>query len=137
MSTYGAKELADSFRTVRKNTIAIAKDIPEEKYSFRPAPDTRSVAETLIHLANMHKFVMQIHGEERRATLQGIDFPSIVARRMTEEKVPMTKEQIVALLESNGEQFANFLDGLDDNFLDERVQPTGELDIPGSICREH
>ena len=35
MTYYGAKELAASFRTVRKNTIAIAQDIPEEKYSFR------------------------------------------------------------------------------------------------------
>src|ERR1700722_5456561 len=28
---YGGKELAESFRTVRKNTLAIAEDIPEDK----------------------------------------------------------------------------------------------------------
>ena len=39
MIYYGAKELADSFRTVRKNTILVAEDIPEEKYSFAAAPD--------------------------------------------------------------------------------------------------
>ena len=38
MNYYGAKELADSFRTVRKNTILVAEDIPEGKYSFRAAP---------------------------------------------------------------------------------------------------
>ena len=37
MTYYGAKELAQSFRTVRNNTIKIAEEIPEEKYSFRPA----------------------------------------------------------------------------------------------------
>ena len=42
MNYYGAKELAESFRTVRKNTIQVAEDIPEEKYSYRAAPDTMS-----------------------------------------------------------------------------------------------
>ena len=51
MTYYGAKELAESFRTVRKNTIQVAEDIPEEKYSFRAAPDTMSVGEMLAHLA--------------------------------------------------------------------------------------
>jgi len=38
MTYYGAKELAESFRTVRKNTIAIAEEIPAEKYDFMPVP---------------------------------------------------------------------------------------------------
>ena len=37
MNYYGAKEIAASFRTVRNNTLKIAEDIPEDKYSFRPA----------------------------------------------------------------------------------------------------
>ena len=40
MTYYGGKELAASFRTVRKNTLTIAQEIPEEKYSVRVAPDT-------------------------------------------------------------------------------------------------
>ena len=35
MNYYGSKELADAFRTVRKNTIQIAEDIPEDKYDFK------------------------------------------------------------------------------------------------------
>jgi uncharacterized damage-inducible protein DinB len=134
MSAYSAKELADSFRTVRKNTIAIAKDIPEEKYSFRPAPDTRSVAETLVHIANGHTFQFQIHRDEKRTTLEGIDFPSIIAKLLAADKVPMTKEQIVALLETNGEQFARFLEGLDEGFLAERVE-TGPGGLSASKSR--
>ena len=48
---YGAKNLADSFRTVRKNTLAIAEEIPEDKYSYRATPDTMTVREMLAHLA--------------------------------------------------------------------------------------
>ena len=51
MNLYGPKELVDSKRTVRKNTIRIAEDIPESGYGYRPTPDSRSVAETLVHIA--------------------------------------------------------------------------------------
>ena len=54
MNYYGAKELAEGFRTVRKNTIQVAEDIPEDKYSFRAALDTMSVGEILAHLADRH-----------------------------------------------------------------------------------
>ena len=38
MTYYGAKNLADSFRTVRKNTIVLAEEIPADNYDFRAAP---------------------------------------------------------------------------------------------------
>ena len=80
MNYYAGKELAASFRTVRKNTLAIAQDIPADKYSFRPAPDTRSVAELLSHIAVSYGFQHQIHAVERRTSLQGFDFPALMQR---------------------------------------------------------
>jgi uncharacterized damage-inducible protein DinB len=59
---YGGKEMAESFRTVRKNTILIAQDIPEDKYGFRPAADTRSVGELLAHIAASYQFQYQVNG---------------------------------------------------------------------------
>ena len=35
---YGPRQLEQSFRTVRKNTLAIADDIPSEHYGFKAAP---------------------------------------------------------------------------------------------------
>ena len=46
MNLYGPKELADSMRTVRKNTILIAEDIPE----MLP-----SVLSDLVNLASLKK----------------------------------------------------------------------------------
>ena len=43
MNYYGAKELAQSFRTVRTNTIQTAEDIPEDHYGFTPAEGTKSM----------------------------------------------------------------------------------------------
>ena len=92
MNYYGAKDLASSFRTVRKNTITIAQDIPEEKYAFRPGPDTRSVGELLTHISVSYSFQHQIHGQERRTSLVGFDFPTLMQRLKAEEKAPRTKQ---------------------------------------------
>ena len=119
---YSAKELAESFRTVRKNTLLIAQEIPEEKYGFRPAPDTRSVGELLAHLALSHKFQYQIQATERSTTLAGFDFPSLLKRFVAEEKEPRTKDQILEMLRTSGETWAGFLQGLTEGFLAEQVQ---------------
>jgi uncharacterized damage-inducible protein DinB len=122
MNYYSAKELADSFRTVRKNTLVIAQDLPEEKYTFRPAPDTRSPGELLAHIALAPNFEYQIHASERRKTLVGFDFPSIMKRIAAEEKEPRTKDQIIEMLRSSGEKWAGWLQGLTEDFLGEQVQ---------------
>jgi uncharacterized damage-inducible protein DinB len=122
VSTYGSRELAASFRTVRKNTIAVAQDIPADKYNFRGSPDTRSVGELLTHIAMISGFANEIHRVQRAKTLQGFDFMSLVQRFGAEEKAPRNKEQIIVLLQTNGEDFAKWLDSLDDNFLAEHVQ---------------
>ena len=61
MTYYGGKDLAAAFRTVRANTIKIAEEIPEDKYTFRAAPDTRSVAQTLAHLGVSTRFQSHVH----------------------------------------------------------------------------
>lgn len=69
MNYYGAKPLADGLRTVRKNTLIIAEEIPEDRYGFRAAPETRTVAQTLTHIAVAPRMPEQIHAVERRITL--------------------------------------------------------------------
>ena len=126
MIYYSAKELAESFRTVRKNTLVIAQDLPEEKYSFRAAPDTRSVGELLAHLGLSHNFQYQVHAIERRTTLAGFDFPSLLKRFTAEEKEPRGKDQVLEMLRSSGEKWASWMQGLSDNFLAEQVEmPAG------------
>lgn len=121
MTYYGAKELAASFRTVRKNTITIAEEIGEEHYGFRAAPNTRTVASTLIHIALTPKLQEQIHAVERRSTLEGFDFPGFVTKMMADEQKPRDKKQIVAMLKEDGERFAKWLESLSDEFLGEQV----------------
>ena len=122
MNYYGGKELAESFRTVRKNTITIVQELPEERYSFRPAPNTRSVGELLAHISMAYTFQYQIHGQEHRTSLEGFDFPSLMQRLVAEEKKPRSKERTLEMLRSSGEQWAGWLEGLSESFLGEQVQ---------------
>ncbi len=126
LNYYEAKELAESFRTVRKNTITIAQELPEEKYSFRPAPNTRTVGELLAHISLAYSFQYQFHGQEKRPSLEGFDFPSLMQRLMAEEKVQRSKDQILEILHSSGKKWAGWLEGLTESFLGERVEmPVG------------
>ena len=121
MIYYGAKELARSFRTVRENTIAIAEEIPEEQYGFRPAEGCHTVKETLVHIAVMPRVPEQIHAVERRGTLVGFDFFGAREKLQAEVKAPRTKAQVLELLRTEGEKFAKVLEGASEAFLAEPV----------------
>ena len=128
MNYYGAKELAESFRTVRKNTITIAEELPEEKYSFRPTSNTRNVGELLMHISQAYTFQYQVHGLEHRSSLEGFDFPSLMQRLAAEEKSQRSKDQTLVMLHSSGEKWAGWLEGLTESFLGERVEmPAGMI----------
>lgn len=134
MTYYGAKELAASFRTVRNNTIQVAEDIPEEKYSFRATPDTRSIAELLVHIAQGYKIQYKIQAEERRTTLEGFDFAAMMQWIVAEEKIPRSKDEIIALLKSTRDKWADWMEGLTDDFLGERVAMRPGM-VPASKSR--
>src|SRR5260370_12103371 len=126
MNSYGPKDLADSFRTVRKNTLVIANEIGEEHYGFRPAPDARTIAETLFHISVVTKLQEHIHGELRLNTLEGFDFMGFFTPVMAAENEPHTKAQLIALLTECGDRYAKSLESLPDDFLGQPVSmPTG------------
>jgi len=117
---YGGKELASAFRTVRKNTIQVAEDIPESSYGHAAAPDVRSVARMLTHVAIATRIWEELH-KKRITTLVGFDFLPIRERFDAEEAKPRSKAEIVALLRAEGEQFASWLETLTPEFLAETV----------------
>jgi uncharacterized damage-inducible protein DinB len=127
MAEYGAKELANAFRTVRGNTVQIAEEIPEDKYDFVPAPGVRSVSELLRHIAFANLLHYDFHRDRRVSTLQGYDFGVILAKMGGEAAKPRTKAEIIALLKDEGAKFASWLESLDRSFLEETyTDPTGQ-----------
>ena len=132
MTYYGAKEIAESFRTVRKNTIQVAEDIPEDKYSFKAADDVRTVEKLLTHIALAYKFQHQVHAIDRRSSMEGFNFPQLMQKMQADEARPRSKAEVLDLLKTNGEVWATFLDGVSEEFLSEPVQGPGEPPVAKS-----
>jgi uncharacterized damage-inducible protein DinB len=121
MTYYGAKELAESFRTVRRNTVQAAEEIPEEKYAFSAAQGTRTVEKLLTHIALSDRFQHRFHAVEKRKNFEGLDFPSLFAEFRAAEEKPRNKAEVIALLKETGESWAKYLDGLSEEFLSQTV----------------
>src|SRR5260221_3842325 len=121
MNCYGGKNLAQSFLTVRRNTVKIAEEIPEGQYGFKPTAETKSVGQLLAHIALGHRFQQQVHQIEKRATLEGFSFPALMQKIGAEERQPRTKAQVIELLTREGDAWASFVEGVSDDFLAEEV----------------
>ena len=130
MTYYGSKELAQSFRTVRNNTLEAARDIPEDKYGFCPAAGCKTVEKMLTHIALAYRFQYRVHGEEKLTTMAGFDFPAFMAELGAEEARPRSKAEVIAMLEETGETWETFLEGLSDGFLAETVAFPPEFSQP-------
>jgi uncharacterized damage-inducible protein DinB len=126
MISYGGKDLASAFRTVRKNTIQVAEDIPESKYGFVAAPEVRSVARMLTHVAIATRIWEEVH-KKGLTTLVGFDFFGMLDRFNAEEAKTRSKSEILELLRTEGEQFAAWMETLTPEVLGESVtEPDGK-----------
>ena len=120
MTYYGAKHIADSFRTVRKNTITLAEEIPADQYDFRAAPGTRTVGELLAHIAVTSRWSLQLHSDGT-SFVDFQTFGAAMAKAAADEQLVRGKDQVLAALRNDGDQFAAFLESLDEQKLSETV----------------
>ena len=121
MTYYGAKDLANAFRTVRHNTIQTAQDIPDEQYGFTAAPGSMTVGATLAHMAASTNFHQALHGIDKKTHVSMEDFGAYMGQAKQIEAALTTKAAIVEALTTRGEQFAAWLETLTDEQLGEHV----------------
>jgi uncharacterized damage-inducible protein DinB len=121
MTYYGAREIAAAFRTVRRNTIQIAEEIPEDEYGFRATPDTRTVGQTLFHIGNSPRFALMLHRDSKLKTLEGFDFSSFMKSATEAEQQTYSKADILRKLSEGADEFASFVETLSDEYLAEVV----------------
>jgi uncharacterized damage-inducible protein DinB len=108
-------------RVVRRNTITIAEDIPETQYDYRPTRDSRSVRETLLHVASMTFFDFHIHEEQRRQSMEDFDFREFFAGLPTNEKHGLSKDEILGVLRNEGERWCDWVEKLPEARISEMV----------------
>ena len=117
---YGSKEMAESFRTVRANTIQLAEDIPADKYGFKATPDVMSVAQMLAHVAVSPRWQIDLH-TDRVTSVDFALFGKRLAEASAQEDALQTKEQIVAALKEGGERLTAFMANMSPEMLQETV----------------
>ncbi len=125
MSIYGAPEMAGSWRTVRKNTIQIAEDIPASEYQYKATPDVMSVGEMLAHLATSTHWASQLHFVDMKHAMVSEDFMRYMGEGAAMAAALTAKGEIVDALIANGEAFALQLEAMSDAQLDELVRWPG------------
>jgi uncharacterized damage-inducible protein DinB len=122
MNYYSGADLARAFRIVRKNTIQVAQEIPEDKYGFRAAEGTMSVAEVLAHLAASPSWQIAAHRDAKMTFLGFEDFPRLIGEATAYAATLKTKAQIIAALEKDGETLATWFESMSDATLAEIVK---------------
>ena len=121
MTFYGSKNLADSFRTVRKNTLTIANEIPEEQYGYKATPDVMSVGEMLAHLATSTHWADLCHFVENKSNVVMEDFGRWMGEGGAKAKALTSKAQILQALKADGEKFAQCMERMSEQQLGETV----------------
>jgi uncharacterized damage-inducible protein DinB len=121
VSHYGSKDLANAFRTVRKNTLTVANEIPEDQYGFRAAGGTMTVGEMLAHIAISPMWHVEVHGK-RMPKIEVAFFGEHMQKAKADEGALRSKADIIRALTDKGEQFAQFVEGLDDATLAQVVE---------------
>ena len=125
MDLYGTRQLVDGMRAVRDDTIQIASDIPESSYDYRPTPETRSVSDTLVHIAWLWNFDRYLHDEAHLDSLEEVDFGAVIAQSRAEEMRQRSKSEIIELLRTEGERSLKWIEQLPDELLAERIRMPG------------
>lgn len=78
-------------------TLALARAVPEEKYTFHPSVSPVTFAQILMQMANINKLMLTTAKEEApRAQME-----SWVAGKMAAQSAAMTKQQILQSLETS------------------------------------
>jgi uncharacterized damage-inducible protein DinB len=92
----GGKETADlvlALDGLEKRVIALAKAVPEAKYSWRPGAGVRSFQEVFLHIAYGNKLMLSIAGGADGAAIQ-----KSIEENDKAEKATVSRDRVVELL---------------------------------------
>lgn len=101
MSVYKTilEETLEGWEDVRLGIVAEAKNIPEEKYDFRPVAEMRSVKELLVHILEV-TMMMTVELTRPDGNFRRTPWPTLLKRYAEPAYQAQTKEELIGLLES-------------------------------------
>jgi len=92
----GGKEAAELLLPLdglERQVIALAKAVPEEKYSWRPGPGVRSFKEVFLHIANGNRLLLSIAGGADRDTID-----RAIEENAKKEQEAVGRDRVVEIL---------------------------------------
>lgn len=95
-------ETLEAWRDARQGIIEEAKNIPADRYDFRPTPQTRSVTELLQHILEV-SMMMTEELPRPDADLKRYAWPEMMRRYGAEAHRSDTKDALIGLLSSQME----------------------------------
>jgi uncharacterized damage-inducible protein DinB len=106
-----SKVLLDSWNDIGRKLVAMAEDMPEDKYDFKPNPAERGFAEQLLHASGAnYYFINPVKGEKApQGDPKRADYKS---KAQVVEFVKKSFADGAALIQSKGDS------GLSDTFID-------------------
>ncbi len=110
----------ESFRAVRANTIKVARDIPEENYSFRPAEGTPTVLQLFHSIIQRTEFLVTVATICEPVTITHETRDAVFARICTTDtETLITKAQILKALVKSMENIEQRVNAHNEDFLNE------------------
>lgn len=99
------------FASVNRRLVEMAKDFPEDKYSFRLRPEMRSFAEVMVHIASGNVYAAKAGRGEK------VNWDELDAKNYPD------KASVVALMEKSSADAQAVLDELRDESFGKAIEP--------------
>src|SRR5581483_5641371 len=88
-----AMDLLQPFTELEDHVMKLAKAMPEDKYSWRPAPGVRSFKEVMLHIAYGNRLMLNIADGVKLEEIQ-----KQIESNAKAEGETLTKDQVIAKL---------------------------------------
>ena len=118
-----AADLLLPFTELQEHVLALAKALPEEKYSWRPGPGVRSFREVLLHIVLGNEYLLNI--ADNAPSMD--ELRKKVEENSRREHEPVSKEKLIQMLTENFAKVKATLDAARAASLNRTVDYTGTL----------
>lgn len=132
-------EMAEIMQHMKAYTLAIANQMPEDKYDFRPSKDdtVRSFGEQLKHLIYNNN-----HQADNVLMAKTFDGPELIKSMETFEEIKMTKAETIDKLSKSFDKLIARLEGMADADFDTQftlpfVKTPKSLRVMAMFVRDH
>ena len=115
-------DLIRDVNDLQDKLTSLAKELPADKYSWRPTADTRSVGEVMLHVAADNYFIPAELGVKPDAATRITDYPSTIAY----EKQKLSRDEILAQVDKSFAHLVKAMADTPDAKLDETVPFFGQ-----------